>query len=157
LIRDFLFVFSLETTTTVANLTSDNKLFKKILLIPSILLTKGLITLHVKASTCQIKDATNYLLQEQLLTSGKYLQSGKRQFEGYLKYVPENVENPKDKYLLQGRLLNVDVNVNQYIESLKFATTSLRPSNLLLRKLQETPYDHLNIDLGIERNGKCMS
>ncbi|CAF1380825.1 unnamed protein product [Didymodactylos carnosus] len=140
---------SSNATSISTNITTDNKIFKKILLIPSILLTKGLITSHVKASTSQINHALNFLLENDLLLCGKYLHSGKRKFDAYLKYVPENIDSPITKYLLQGKLLRFDVNVNEYIKSLKtitFSTASIRPSDALLTQLNVLPYLQLQID-----------
>jgi hypothetical protein len=78
-----------------------------------------------------MKDALKYLLEKQLLKSGKYLECARRKIEAYLKCAPNNIEDRMDKYLLQRKLLDVDVNVNEYFESLKtikLLTISLRPS-----------------------------
>ena len=134
----------------------QRELCKKFLLIPSILLTKVLISSYVSTNSRGMNQALNYLLEKQLLTSGKYLECGRRKIEAYLKYVPNNIEDRKDKYLLQRKLLDVDVNVNDYLKSLKMiklVSTSLLPSTLLIRTLQEIPYVQLNINLSI----KCGS
>jgi hypothetical protein len=130
--------------------------YGKILSIPSVLLTKGLISAHIKISPSEMKQTLNDLMEKQLLKSGKYLQCTKRKIEAYLKYVPENLEDRKVKYALQTKLLEFDVNVNVYIESLKtmqLITTSLRPSDLLINTLQEPAYLQLNIDLSIKHAG----
>lgn len=152
-----LFVF-VEKKQAMAN--SLNKLRKqlygKVLLIPSILLTKGLITAHIKMNSEEMEEALNYLLDKKLLTSEKYLECAKRKVTAYLKFAPENCDEPLGKYVLQGRLVEVDVNVNDYIKSIKtiqFATKSLRPSALLIKTLQETPYVQLNIDLSMKCTG----
>ena len=67
-----------------------------------------------------IKNAIDNLLERQLLTSGKYLVFGKRQLESFVRDVPENIQNRTHLYLLQWRLLDFDVNVNEKIESLKY-------------------------------------
>ena len=131
-------------------------LVRQILLIPSIVLTKGLIASYVKVTSNEIKDALQYLLEKQLLIEDKYLLCGKRQINAYLKYVPQNIENRTNKYLLQKRLLEVDVNVNKYIDSIKtirYATPSLSASNLLISKFEQTEYKQLNVDFVIKHKG----
>ena len=138
------------------NSDRDNDIVKKILLIPSILITKGLIALHVRAQASEIKHAVNYLVEKEFLVIGKYLTCGKRNIEAFLKYVPEKMSNPTSKYLLQRRLLEEDVNVNEYIEclkSIKLMSTSQQPSTLLLMTLREAPYDQLNISLSTTSKG----
>ncbi|CAM4987196.1 unnamed protein product, partial [Rotaria socialis] len=120
--------------------------------------TKGLIALHIKSRASEINNGINYLVEKELLKVGKYLICGNRHIETFLKYVPENIEDRTCKYLLQRRLLEVDVNVNEYIESLKsikIISTSHRPSSLLMMTLQEAPYDQLNISLVMKRKGRC--
>ena len=132
------------------------QLYGKVLSIPSILLTRGLIKAHIKINAEEMEEALNYLLDKKLLTSEKYLECAKRKVVAYLKFAPENCDEPLGKYLLQGRLLDVGVNVNDYMKSLKtiqFATKSLRPSTLLIKTLQETPYVQLNIDLSMKCTG----
>lgn len=134
-------------------------MIKKILLLPSVLITKGLIALHIKVTASELKKPLNYLVEKQWLTNDKYLMCGKRQIEAFLKYVPANIEDRTVKYLLQRRLLDIDVKVDEYIESLKlikFASTSQRPSSLLLMTLKETPYDQFNIQLLRKRKPICM-
>ena len=130
----------------------------KILLIPSVLLTKGLIASHIKATAKEITDALDYLLHQQLLTVDKYLRCGKRQIKGYLKYVPDDIGSRVNRYLLQRRLLDVEVKVSAYINSLhamSLITPSLRPSDLLLMRLQDTAYSQLGIDITTTRESMC--
>ena len=137
-------------------ITLQKQLYGKVLLIPSILLTKGLIKAHIKMNTEEREETLNYLLDKKLLKTENYLQCAKRTVIAYLKFVPENFDDRLEKYLLQRRLLDLDVNVNDYIESLKkieFATKSLRPSTLLINTLQEIPYVQLNIDLSMKCTG----
>ena len=54
-------------------------------------------------------DALEYLLHQQLLTVDKYLRCGKRQIKGYLKYVPDDIRNRVNRYLLQRRLLDIEI------------------------------------------------
>ena len=140
----------------MANSTLNIALVRQILLIPSIVLTKGLIASYVKVTSNEIKDALQYLLEKQLLIEDKYLLCGKRQINAYLKYVPQNIENRTNKYLLQKRLLEVDVNVNKYIDSIKtirYATPSLSASNLLISKFEQTEYKQLNVNFVIKHKG----
>lgn len=126
----------------------------KILSIPSIILTKGLITVHLKLSSEEIRCALDALCEQELLTADKFLQCNNRKVQSYLKYVPENIEDRIDRYTLQRRLLNMDVDVHRYINSLKtiqYATSALRPSNLLLHLLEEEKYLRLHIDLTLKR------
>ncbi|CAM4970814.1 unnamed protein product [Rotaria socialis] len=147
-----------KTKAAIKKTIKDNEILKKILLIPSILIAKGLIALHIKSRASEINNGINYLVEKELLKVGKYLICGNRHIETFLKYVPENIEDRTCKYLLQRRLLEVDVNVNEYIESLKsikIISTSHRPSSLLMMTLQEAPYDQLNISLVMKRKGRC--
>jgi hypothetical protein len=137
----------------------QKQLYGKVLLIPSILLTKGLITAHHKIAAGEMKEMLDYLIGAELLTNEKYLKCGKRKIEAYLKYVPENIGSRKDKYLLQGRLLALNIGVDEYIESLKtmhLLTTSLLPSDLLIATLQQIPYAQLNIDFLLNSSGKYV-
>ena len=121
----------------------------KILLIPSIILTKGLISSFIKATANEINDALRHLLDKNLLMVDKYIQSGRRQCEGYLKFVPDIIDKT-NKYLLQRNLIDVNVNVNSYLNSLhtlQYASGTQNSSNLLIEKLQNAPYDQLNINL----------
>ncbi len=128
----------------------------EILVLPSLLLTRGFISARIELSSNEMKEALDYLLEKGLLTSGKFLQCAKRKVEAYLKFVPNNIEDRKEKYLLQRRLLDINLSVDRYIESLKkiqFATAFSRPSNLLINTLQEAPFTQLNIDLSIIHKG----
>lgn len=132
------------------------QLYGKVLSIPSILLTKGLIKAHIKMNAEETEEALKYLLDKNLLTSEKYLQCGKRQIVAYLKFVPEDCDDRIQKYSLQGRLLDVDVKIDDYMKSLKtivFATKSQRPLPLLIHTLEETPYGQLNIQLTMKCTG----
>ena len=150
--------FYLERESDDTMSDSTLKIQAKVLLIPSILLTKGLIVTHLKLSSNEIKCALDSLCEKQLLTTDKFLQCGKRKIQAYLKFVPENIENRIDIYLLQRRLLDMNVNVHAYIDSLKiiqFATASSRPSNLLLVLFEQEQNSRLQINLALKR--KCMS
>ena len=71
----------------------------------------------------------------------KYIQSGGRQFEGYLKFVPHIIDKT-NKYLLQRNLIGVCVNVNSYLNSLhtlQYASGTQSSTNLLIEKLQNAP------------------
>lgn len=135
---------------------SNLELEGKILLIRSILLTKGLIVSHLKLTSIEVKCALESLLQKQFLMVDKFLQCGKRKIQAYLKFVPKDIGNRADVYLLQRRLLDLNVDVHTYIDSLKtikYATISLRPSNILMKKLNEDPYSRLEINLTLKRKG----
>ncbi len=141
------------STITIA----EKELSGKVLLIPSIILTKGLISDRFKLAPGQMNDILSYLTEGEWIKSGLYVQCQKRKFEAYLKYVPKDIEDRAEKYSLQGRLLDVNVDVHQYIESLKaiqFFTSSQRPSDLLITTLQQPPYAQLNIDPSMEYAGK---
>ena len=151
--------YSLDASNVIAKSISNSELQGKILLIPSILLTKVLIGTHIKVPSTEIKCALDSLSEKQLLTVDKYLQCGKRKIQAYLKYVPDNINSRVDIYLLQRRLIDLDVDIHTYIDSIKvikFATASLRPSNLLLMKFKEEQYSQLNIDLTLKRKRMCF-
>ena len=146
--------YSLEASNIIAKPISNLDLQRKILLIPSILLTKGLIKNHFKVPAADLERALNSLSKKQLLIADKYLQCGKRKVQAYLKYVPDNIDNRVGIYSLQGSLLDLDVDVRAYLDSLKtikFATASLHPSNLLLMKFKQEQYSRLNIDPTLKR------
>ena len=148
-----------QQRTSNHTISPQKKLSGEILLIPSILLTNGLISSHIKMSAKERKQALEYLLSIELLSRGKYLQCSKRKIDAYLKHVPKNIEDRTVKYVLQNRLLDIDVNVDQYIESLrslKFSTTSQRPSELLVAKFKETGYVQLNISYSILAKSTCI-
>ena len=92
------FVSSTDDATGMLATSGSIRLPGKILLILSALLTKWLIALHIKAKAKEITDALDYLLHQQLLTVDKYLRCGKRQIEGYLKYVPDDIRNRVDRW-----------------------------------------------------------
>lgn len=128
-------------------------------MIPSILLTKGLIDKHIKLTSAEKEYALASLLEKKMLTADKYLPCGKRKMEAYLKFVPESLDSRFDVYSLQRRLLNLHVDVHEYIGSLKiieFASASLRSSNLLLMKFKEERYSQLNINLTSKRKSMYL-
>ena len=157
----FFYFFSLcfREETTISTMAFDRRLCGKILLIQSVLLTKGLITSHLRVTKSELAYSLNHLIEKELLKNGKYLQCGKRQVDAYLKYVPEHLQEKTTKYSLQRSLLEFDVDVDVYIDSvksIKFFKPHLRPSTLLLSTLSEVPYIQCNIDLSIEEQGKIF-
>lgn len=82
------------------------------------------------------------------------------QISYYLKHVPENFEEKTVRYSLQGRLLEIDMDVDVYIkslESVQFFKPSLRPSQLLLSTFSRTPYIQCNIDLFFNIRGTTLA
>lgn len=159
LLKYMFYFFLTERPETVGTVTDNEKFAGKILLISSIVLTKGLISTCIRSSASKINEALGYLLNKKLLLKHKYLQSGNRPVEAYLKCLPENLESRINKYLLQRDILDVQVNVDSYINSMKiitYATTSQRPTDLLINVLQTAPYDQLHIDLSTKRKGIHM-
>ncbi|CAF1298880.1 unnamed protein product [Rotaria sordida] len=139
-----------EKVTIILQTANYRSIAGKILLIPSVILTKGLISLFIKVTANNINEALNYLLNKKLLIVDKYIQSERRQFEGYLKFVPDIIDDKTNKYLLQRNLIDVNVNVNSYLNSLRtlqYAFGTQCSTNLLVEKLQNAPYDQLNINL----------
>ncbi|CAF1413325.1 unnamed protein product, partial [Adineta steineri] len=126
----------------------------KALLIPSIVLTKGLIGLHIRAPAKDINDALEYLVAEELLKKDKYLQARNHPIESYLKCLPKDFDNISNKYLLQRKLSEPQVTVDKYLDSLKtikYATLVQCPTSILINVLQTPPYDQFQIDLSSKR------
>ncbi|CAF1233206.1 unnamed protein product, partial [Rotaria magnacalcarata] len=84
-----LLIAILEVMSTTSNL---KLLAGKLLLIPSIILTTGLISLYIKVIANDINEALEYLVHKKILKADKYIQSGKRQVEAYFKYVRNIIE-----------------------------------------------------------------
>lgn len=116
-----------------------------------------MISERFKLAPGQLINILDYLTTKEWLRRGQFIQCQKRKFEAYLKYVPNDIEDKSEKYSLQGRLLDVHVDVHQYIESLKgiqFHTSSQRASDLLKATLEQSPYAQLNVNLSTEYVGK---